>query len=692
MCYYIRTLKENLDNILSSECISPFSFYSRRNFGYRRFERLGDAVSDSRLILESYIHKSDEDVVYLELSDSDPQLANIPKEETVYLERSIYLYPWNCRILFKDLEQARSSFFICRSSLMNKMWNCYNFDLVGGKSVTPSNNNVIFSSFSDSDKGTVDNDNIHNRIKGFLFAYYIGVLKSLTPELALFQQAAMALYGWSNALAGMRNLTPEVLKTIDNYKKALNNNDPNRAMLKQLWQQEVLDSFSSQEDGINFEALLQRLGVQRAAMDAFAAEKGIVSSPRFDLSTASSMNWTHFKNQIDEYTHTVLVREMDKRKIEEKDMPIIDKSSIRMLSDQDVLYANIINGIIGGNDWLSPQRVSSERIDVANDVTLFVKSFFEKNNRVWDGSEEQQYFDAFRQNVAYSTPFNPNTIHDNTIRALAIFVMKGESVEDMVKYLQVAGVDNYSYVLGLWGANMGYADIPKTFINSAGLSQEKVSSCYISSYISMSGDRKEVQILPDGYKKLLERKDAGIRPIKEISQKNEEKDYVSLLSSPVLKLTKAQRLAIESILEQNGGLLDDKGLRAIGEIKGIGKKKLEQIQILLQPITKHIKEVSLFADPVSNRTSSNEALTKERVWEIVESLLPEDEIVRKQLKRDVEWFLQPYRLIDRVVLTKLCQYLAKNKQATGRRAWLRNIYKDVDVNTIEKDLIGLSLN
>ena len=690
MCYYIRTLKENLDNILSSECISPYSFYSRRNFGYRRFERMGDAVSDSRLILESYIHKSDEDVVYIELSDSDPQLANIPKEETVYFERTIYLYPWNCRILFKDLEQARSSFFICRSSLMDKMWNCYNFDLVGDRSAIPSYNNVASSSLSD--QGTVDNDNIHNRIKGFLFAYYIGVLKSLSPELALFQQAAMGLYGWSNALAGMRNPTPEMFKTIDNYKRALNNSDPNRVMLKQLWQQEVLDSFSSQEDGINFEALLQRLGVQRAAMDAFAAEKGIASSPRFDLLTASSMNWSHFKNQIDEYTRTVMGRELDKRTIDEKDMPIIDKSSVRMPSEQDVLYDSIVNGIISGNDWLSPQRVSSKRIDVANDVTLFVKSFFEKNNRVWEGSEEQQYFDAFRQNVAYSTPFNPNTIHDSTLRALAIFVMKGESVEDMVKYLQVAGVDNYSYVLGLWGANIGYADIPKTFINSTELSKDKVISCYISSYISMSGDRKEVQILPDGYKKLLERKDVEIRPVKENGQKNEEKDYASLLSSPVLKLTKAQRLAIESILEQNGGLLNEKGLRAIGEIKGIGKKKLEQIQILLQPITKYVKEVSLFADPVSNKTSSNEALTKERVWEIVESLLPEDENVRKQLKRDVEWFLQPYHLIDRVVLTKLCQYLAKNKQATGRRAWLRNIYKDVDVNTIENELIGLSLN
>ena len=142
MNYYIITLRDNLDNILSSESISPSIYYSRRGYGYHSIGTTRLSISDYELTLYTEPMDTEEDVIYIELSGNDDQLKGIRrngKGNSYLTDNTIWLYPWNCKVLFKTIQDAKDSFFICRSSLSNKMWNCYRFGLIG-KTTTPNDN------------------------------------------------------------------------------------------------------------------------------------------------------------------------------------------------------------------------------------------------------------------------------------------------------------------------------------------------------------------------------------------------------------------------------------------------------------------------------------------------------------------------------------------------------------------------
>ena len=75
-------------------------------------------------------------------------------------------------------------------------------------------------------------------------------------------------------------------------------------------------------------------------------------------------------------------------------------------------------------------------------------------------------------------------------------------------------------------------------------------------------------------------------------------------------------------------------------------------------------------------------------WDTVRDSLPTDEKVRTQVKRDMLWYIDKnyHQMGKAELIAKLCDFLSRNKNATGTRAWLRGLYKDVDVSAIESKL------
>ena len=53
MSYYVLTPATNLGNILSTESISPASFYAMRTYGFRYCDRLENDVDDSILLYDN---------------------------------------------------------------------------------------------------------------------------------------------------------------------------------------------------------------------------------------------------------------------------------------------------------------------------------------------------------------------------------------------------------------------------------------------------------------------------------------------------------------------------------------------------------------------------------------------------------------------------------------------------------------
>ena len=689
MKYYIKILRSNLDNILSSESISPAAFYGRRGYGYNRFDHACDDTSDYELYLSEGVDDSEEDVAYIEfLVDDKSQLIGNRVSRGHTVSSTLRLYPWNCRILFKSVDDAKETIFICRSSLANKMWGCYAFDVISDVRTAPSSPGFAAESTISDLSTELLRDRKVNSLKGFAFAYYLGKACSLTPQLAMLLRAERHIYGLATALAGMKSPSKEMVDIVENLKKIFNANDPNRLELKQRWEKLVLGTFTSVEDGKNFEEQLKRLGVQRQAMDSFAIEQGIRLNPRFDVYYAKSRDWADYKNQITEYTQTILKKYTDEKRLEDNDTLRVEGYTAGFSDEGMRLFERLLAEMMENTEWLSIDRIRTQKLETANDATKFVKKVYEEANINWEGSECQEYWNRLRRNIAYSEPFDPNWIHDKSLRALAIYILKGDTIDDMYKYMQMTGVEDYGLAFGLWGVSTGYVDMPKTFPVMLGLKQERVIDCYVRAYEVITGREVPKRPVADSYQEVLQKEEKVQRTstnwssptTKNIIETSPKDNRIKkLLKESTLKLTSAQQAEILAIVEKSRGTIDENDLMAIGKIKGIGKKKLEKIRLLLTPL---IQTQSLFTH------QEDEKIVDEMAWTVVEDILPADEKVRTQVKRDFMWFVNKnyHQMGKAEFIAKLCDYLSRNKNATGNRSWLRGLYKDVEVPAIESKL------
>mgnify|MGYP007069861470 CR=1 FL=1 len=681
MNYYLKVLRSNIDNILSSESISPAAFYSQREFGYRRFDMASDDKSEYELYLWDEVYETNEDVVYIELFASDSQLQNLTKSPncSAYIVRkTIRLYPWNCRILFKKIEDVKETVFICRSSLTNKMWNYFHFAILTTWERRPSSCYAAELFKLNITKET-DTDYQWNRVKGFLFTYFLGTFKSVSPPLSRLLQAEIKIYGLATVLSGMKTPDKGLLNNIEQQKRIFNNNDPNRSFLKLKWNEQILNQFTTQRDRQVFEKILGQYGVQRVMMDAFANEMGIALGPKLDMTFAAKYEWDSFKTSLHEYTKSILDQYKEKDNNHDRYSVEVDSLQIKLTGEDKVLYELLINHAISHPDFLSIERIRTQKLGVANEIAKFLKDYYLYSGRQWDDTDEQEYMSELRRNIAYSTPFDVNRINDKVLRALAVYILKGDTVDDMIKFIQMSAIEDYSMIFGFWGANVGYTDIPKTFFSLIEVSPEEQTDSHVRSCELLTGDYVECSLNPDSYMEALVNSSGEIMKPGPVSQLSK---IEKTLGSSSIHLTQSQVDEVMKLISSSNYAFDAKFYKLVGKIKGIGKKKLLQIQQLLNPYAQ--EDRLRLSNDSQTKTSSD--YVKQDLWPIIEDCLPESRKVRSQVKKDVVWFLKNNPLPMPELLTKICDYLNRNKNATKSRYWLREVYKDVDVQLIEYKL------
>ena len=116
---YIATTTLNFNNILSTESISPTSIYSKRGFGYKRFENVEPNNYDDIIIAYSKppLFKITDDELdsyplIIELSKDLVQgLENIGHHKSIdifIISKTIYLHPNKVKFFFLNEEHKKS--------------------------------------------------------------------------------------------------------------------------------------------------------------------------------------------------------------------------------------------------------------------------------------------------------------------------------------------------------------------------------------------------------------------------------------------------------------------------------------------------------------------------------------------------------------------------------------------------------
>jgi len=135
---YIPTTTLNFNNILSTESISPKSFYENRSFGYKRFEIVEPNRSNNTLIAYTKIP-------YFEINDNEldnyPLIIEISKDmikdlnlnvidkihsiEVFQISQTIYLHPNKVKFLFLNEEHKRITLIKSEPSIETKLLPLY---------------------------------------------------------------------------------------------------------------------------------------------------------------------------------------------------------------------------------------------------------------------------------------------------------------------------------------------------------------------------------------------------------------------------------------------------------------------------------------------------------------------------------------------------------------------------------------
>jgi hypothetical protein len=376
-------------------------------------------------------------------------------------------------------------------------------------------------------------------------------------------------------------------------------------------------------------------------------------------------------------------------------------------------------------NWNSEEFISS-RLDFA---TAGGKLFKEELQDNWENSKYKTYINDLRNNLASHTPFEVRT--DNlTLQSFAFFCQKGEEdIDKLEDYLISNEIGDFRIAFSLWGIVFGFANMPKTLTNDLFLSDDLdyVSEVYKYIFKQVHGIELKGK-LEKQQQKEVNTSQSEIRKEEESPQKTTVRtdvggsDIINKLKDCKLKPEQLEK--ISNIYTNNQYLINEKFFKEIKDkVSGVGDAKIKNIRECLQPKQQvadkqqeqqeqQEQSLSLFKD---ERPELGKEFYKDvNVWYHIESLLPDDKKIKKQVKEDLYWFQSEYKKGEsssyykeasrdnKSVIDSFERFMSKRKElkdgATkeGKKidnSKIRKIYTEsVDINKLISKLKSLYLH
>jgi len=457
MKLHIITSILNIDNVLSSESISPVSFYKSRTFGYRYFELIPNfEVPLDRIPLFDYLP-------YLEVVDENrinyPFVLEIDNSEQLsenklekwqngvfFSNKTLYINPFNCRLLFFSKEAYNEAEVRCSDSKTNKLYRYFQKSIVNKEKAK----DISTIKFPTSEENKIDEylnlDEKINSTKGFLLGWYLGSGKNIDPVLAKLKSIERRTYDYVSAIKNNNGVvTPtygEALNDLDNQYKQC---DPNIRKAQELWEKET-SQFCFNPDA--FSLFLRKYGVESEVKNAFSRTLNIPHRKNYPIE-----NYESFMKEMTNYTNMLL-------QSSQSSYSFYNETD----SDDSKLYGHLIKCLFF-NKRFSFEDLRVNRIEAAKIFITEIKQFIVGNGQKWENGSEYEYLQSLMLNIVKSEPFDFLATQNDLLKSVAAFLLKGDDYDDMMSYLQNNAMSNYCYALGLWGAACGYVDMPRSITN-----------------------------------------------------------------------------------------------------------------------------------------------------------------------------------------------------------------------------------
>ncbi|WP_281644660.1 hypothetical protein [Bacteroides zoogleoformans] len=403
--------------------------------------------------------------------DDDAQLRKC-QEINVYKGTKVYAYPstivltpHNCKFLFFENKAKLLARQNCLDSKLNKWGEYFSFEVA-----TPSPLSLDDIVKQVSCPITLKNDelldeNLHDRAKGFIFGYYLGLYKSTSPHVARMSAIQKRIYDITVAVKnndGQSNaLFNQELADLDNEYASF---DSETKRAKSLWKERT------KEFGIDENSLIKFLKKYDSEVDVkrkFCDKESIRTRKRF----SEYKLW-----QLDEYSKEIRIHtEYLMEKETPKDMPsdeldVADDFSSVKLNKKDelsILFNRIVTDLLSPATMVTRDDLRLKPADIVTRIEQSARHILQENKKEWERSEERMFFYHLRENISNFKPFNLKEIDNIIWQSLAAFILKGNDFDELVRYLSTNSIPTYQYALALWGATCGYVQLSKGILEAS---------------------------------------------------------------------------------------------------------------------------------------------------------------------------------------------------------------------------------
>lgn len=710
---YIPTTTLNFNNILSSESISPKSFYEKRGFGYSRWFSIPENSFDNVILLYESLcsfdrPKSDyeDHPLLIEVSLPQEAVSSLTQlEESVYCcNHTIYLTPWSTRFLFFSNEDKRVALSMSDSSLETKLLKLYSrrFSI---ESPQKKYDKIRFSDTAKINLSEIEKDILINKMKGLLYGYYIGALLSTSSESVKQLNVLREIFNIFAAILSSLNKTPNDYQEnkLDSLLNELRKTDSFYITLLS-----IIDDINKTDQVISvikseYGFLKNDLDIRRLLNDLqFSKEQTDVKN--------ASIIW--IENKI--FQQEEKIRNEYQPLSTEKSEIVVIENRLSFVSDsiikdktENELFKHWTNDLFSSKDYNG--KISSFKERISDDATAKAKEVYQEK---WVDSYAKEFLNKLRRHVR-GDEFG--LAWDNGVfSSIAAVITNGGEWAKLLTFMQSKGMYDYRLAFAMFGVLNGFANLTRDFTDIIySCDSNYIAEIYKEFHGQLFGNNPVID-KSDDYVAKNEYDNSVSTPLK----KNEKQE--SILSTPndksllehqlsefeeftsrdaktkneiIAKLNEVDIYSLSEWNEEKVALIEwpTKNKGQITLMKVIAKSK-QNGKVKKQPIQQ--QETTLFTS-----SPEKEFYKDTNVAGLIEHLLPNEKKIRKQFKEDLDWFQGNYQEYfddkkkgkqkgyyfgkptdNHSVIEKFQDYLKNKRNST--QDWLRKIYSTINIEQI----------
>lgn len=516
--YYIPISSLSLNNVLSSESISPPVFYEKRGYGFKRFEKVNANPFNNSVLAYCSIPilvtpKSDREEypLYIAIPQSYIEGAKEKKEKGVSIKQidgSVYLNWMECFFIARNSDEQKKVKAATNRSLEVKHAKLYldNMITMTSKSFEDFSWDESYidniNDFKNYNKEKLLTDQRLNKVKGFVYGYICGKLKEQPNEMTAgkryFQEFINSFSGLMNELSVGANSYKNKTVKIDEKQvsKTLLHLQDLRERIDILlsWNEtDEVNSAIKKSFGIDDATLesLQTIKYQNSKNTVYKLVEQFTKQHQVELYTINELlgeiltkakRFSRFgtpesyQKLTDDFNNArqiinARLSEYQNQNISDNLIDSIpfgvstDFSQVNLQfndlkKEENKYWEMVINELLSRVELSTSDGIAQQRKDIIIGIAeSIIKSSKEKD------SSEIKYLRKLHKSIkTVGIGFKISETTNSPLKSLACFLSRYAEMEKLQDFMEKNGFSNYSMAYGNWGAAYGFANLSKMLL------------------------------------------------------------------------------------------------------------------------------------------------------------------------------------------------------------------------------------